>query len=124
VCIGGTEEKRRATNGLCREGEKTYTRACRLVLQMREVSLSQKAAACQTPKRTKGKPCETDAIRSSMFRKPRTSDLEPSFAPLPCAPVTDVQVIEVLLSRNDFPAACYVTTWNLMMDSRRFKLSG
>ena len=44
--------------------------------------------------------------RGSKFRKPRTSDLEPSPFPLvsPVSPVlSDVQAIEVLLCRNSFP---------------------
>ena len=56
-------------------------------------------------------------VRDSKFRKPRTSDLEPSpISPIPpvshCYPagvavlVPDVQAIEVLLCRNGFSTAC------------------
>jgi len=34
------------------------------------------------------------------------------------------RAIEALLCRNDFSAAGYVADWDLMTDSKRFKLSG
>ena len=47
-------------------------------------------------------------------------------ASLACpAPLSQTcRTIEALLCRNDFSVACYVADWDLMTDSKRFKLSG
>ena len=57
-----TGEKGQAAKGLCREREKTYAMVRRLMPQIRDASLSQKAATLQ-----EGEPCVTSTLHESNF---------------------------------------------------------